>query len=259
MWRKNPSSHLGWGREEKILTNIWILKKNPEDNQDCIIPDTKPQNNLRGVLEVVLAGKVVTSEVDGARKITWEIHTTCSSWVQNTGDSGFLLLMEEIPHQRIGSLSHYFTRFIHPNWLARFLPSTVFHGWYFSTLKWKKSTKGVASIFWTLSFVQQGLIVLKFAPLQPFGHFYILRHLPDCAFWKWKEFLEQTSARKKNHFSCNKLQLTGSVYKSTLLTTMVEKKYVMALMATSWNLICSQASLIMSKALERFPGIGVMP
>ena len=32
----------------------------------------------------------------------------------------------------------------------------------------------------------------------------------------------------------------------------------MALMATSWNLICSQASLIMSKALERFPGIGVM-
>ena len=36
-----------------------------------------------------------------------------------------LLLMEEILHQLIGSLSHYLHGFIHPRWLAGFLPSTV--------------------------------------------------------------------------------------------------------------------------------------
>ena len=38
---------------------------------------------------------------------------------------GFLLLMEEILRQLIGSLSHYFQGSIHPRWLAGFLPSTV--------------------------------------------------------------------------------------------------------------------------------------
>ena len=33
--------------------------------------------------------------------------------------------MEEILHQLIGSLSHYLQGFIHPRWLAGFLPSTV--------------------------------------------------------------------------------------------------------------------------------------
>ncbi len=36
-----------------------------------------------------------------------------------------LLLMAEILHQLIGSLSHYLQGFIHPRWLARFQPSTV--------------------------------------------------------------------------------------------------------------------------------------
>ena len=39
-----------------------------------------------------------------------------------------LLLMEEILHQLIGSLSHYLQGFIHSRWLAGFLPSTVFQG-----------------------------------------------------------------------------------------------------------------------------------
>ena len=34
-------------------------------------------------------------------------------------------LMAEILHQLIGSLSHYLQGFIHPRWLAGFLPSTV--------------------------------------------------------------------------------------------------------------------------------------
>ena len=33
--------------------------------------------------------------------------------------------MEKILHQLIGSLSHYLQGFIHPRWLAGFLPSTV--------------------------------------------------------------------------------------------------------------------------------------
>ena len=37
-----------------------------------------------------------------------------------------VLLMEEILHQLIGSLSHYLQGFIHPRWFAGFLPSTVF-------------------------------------------------------------------------------------------------------------------------------------
>ncbi len=36
-----------------------------------------------------------------------------------------LLLMAEILHQLIGSLSHYLQGFIHPRWLAGFQPSTV--------------------------------------------------------------------------------------------------------------------------------------
>jgi len=36
-----------------------------------------------------------------------------------------LLLMAEMLHQLIGSLSHYLQGFIHPRWLAGFLPSTV--------------------------------------------------------------------------------------------------------------------------------------
>ena len=36
-----------------------------------------------------------------------------------------ILLMAEILHQLIGSLSHYLQGFIHPRWLAGFLPSTV--------------------------------------------------------------------------------------------------------------------------------------
>ena len=35
--------------------------------------------------------------------------------------------MKEILHQLIGSLSHYLWGFIHPRWLAGFLPSTVCH------------------------------------------------------------------------------------------------------------------------------------
>ena len=38
-----------------------------------------------------------------------------------------LLLMAEILHQLIGSLSHYLPDFIHPRWLAGFQPSTVVH------------------------------------------------------------------------------------------------------------------------------------
>ena len=34
--------------------------------------------------------------------------------------------MEEILHQLLGSLSHYWQGFIHPRWLAGFLPSTVY-------------------------------------------------------------------------------------------------------------------------------------
>ena len=37
--------------------------------------------------------------------------------------------MAEILHQLIGSLSHYLQGFIHPRWLAGFLPSTVFLSW----------------------------------------------------------------------------------------------------------------------------------
>ena len=36
-----------------------------------------------------------------------------------------ILLMAEILHQLMGSLSHYLQDFIHPRWLAGFLPSTV--------------------------------------------------------------------------------------------------------------------------------------
>ena len=36
--------------------------------------------------------------------------------------------MAEILHQLIGSLSHYLQGFIHPRWLAGFLPSTVLVG-----------------------------------------------------------------------------------------------------------------------------------
>ena len=36
-----------------------------------------------------------------------------------------ILLMEEILHLLIGNLSHYLHGFIHPRWLAGFLPSTV--------------------------------------------------------------------------------------------------------------------------------------
>ncbi len=42
-----------------------------------------------------------------------------------------ILLMEEILHQLIGSLSHYFQGFIHPRWLVGFLPST----------RWLKTSK----------------------------------------------------------------------------------------------------------------------
>ena len=40
-------------------------------------------------------------------------------------DPNVILLMAEILHQLIGSLSHYLQGFIHPRWLAGFLPSTV--------------------------------------------------------------------------------------------------------------------------------------
>ena len=36
-----------------------------------------------------------------------------------------ILLMENILHQLRGSLSHYLQGFIHPRWLAGYLPSTV--------------------------------------------------------------------------------------------------------------------------------------
>ena len=41
----------------------------------------------------------------------------------------YLLLMAEILHQLMGNLSHYLQGFIHPRWLAGFLPSTVWP-WY---------------------------------------------------------------------------------------------------------------------------------
>ncbi len=48
-----------------------------------------------------------------------------------------LLLMEEILHQLIGSFSHYLQGFLHPWWLAGFLPSTVsLKKHEFSTSKW---------------------------------------------------------------------------------------------------------------------------
>ena len=43
--------------------------------------------------------------------------------------NGDILLMEEILHQLIGSLSHYLQGVLHPRWLAGFLPSTVPHKW----------------------------------------------------------------------------------------------------------------------------------
>ena len=49
----------------------------------------------------------------------------------------FILLMAEILHQLIGSLSHDLQRFIHPRWLAGFLPSTVVpqpKPWQFATV-----------------------------------------------------------------------------------------------------------------------------
>ena len=51
--------------------------------------------------------------------MTFSIFLTISKYL--------ILLMEEILHQLLGSLSHHLPDFIHSRWLAGFLPSTVCH------------------------------------------------------------------------------------------------------------------------------------
>ena len=60
-----------------------------------------------------------------SRQISWLTFGRKHPWcAQRNGFDGVLhaiLLMEEILHQLIGSLSHYLQGFIHTRWLAGFL------------------------------------------------------------------------------------------------------------------------------------------
>ena len=59
------------------------------------------------------------NRLPGDGNMTFSIFLTISKYL--------ILLMEEILHQLLGSLSHHLQDFIHSRWLAGILPSTVCH------------------------------------------------------------------------------------------------------------------------------------
>ncbi len=82
------------------------------------------KNHINNVLIAVPLDRLVNdpsyqwlADDEVVKAKTWRIASSSSVMM--------ILLMEEILHQLIGTLSHHLQGFIHPRWLAGFLPSTV--------------------------------------------------------------------------------------------------------------------------------------